>query len=170
MTALTKMLTCMANAFRATETGPFSASQAAISEETNNKMSPFKSPVFPNWYNGLFSNLNWTRKKQHPSIWTACSSSSNHWTCSKSPCWFSKSKESLLLSGLKHFLSKKSYQHVCHCFLSSSLPPYLVHPLTTLIFGQLHGAVDVGLHLASCEVTIMLTSAVGIVALRLKAA
>lgn len=56
--AVTKMLTCMANAFRATEIGPFSASQAAISEETKNKMSPFNRPLFSNCHTDEYSNYN----------------------------------------------------------------------------------------------------------------
>ena len=48
--AVTELLTCMANAFRATEIGPFSASQAAISGEAKkpqkNKFSPVNSLLF----------------------------------------------------------------------------------------------------------------------------
>ena len=41
---VTRRLTCIAKAFRATETGPFSASQAAISEDTKSK--PYNGPLF----------------------------------------------------------------------------------------------------------------------------
>lgn len=44
--AVAKLFTCMANAFRATEIGPFSASQAAISDNTKNKISPCNSSLY----------------------------------------------------------------------------------------------------------------------------
>lgn len=66
-----------------------------------------------------------------------------------------------------HIPAKKTKQNSNHqqnfCFFLRQLST-----LTLLIFGQLHGGVDVGGHLAGAEAAVLLAATVGVVALRLQ--
>lgn len=107
--------TCMAKAFRATETGPFSASQAAISVKKANNETVFIIP------------FHWT----------------NAYTSQK---------------------PKKNSNHPRNLHF----PLRQLNTLTLLVFGQLHGGVDVGGHLAGAEAAVLLAAVVGVVALWLQ--